>query len=341
VSEAEQSRAAFYCVADERYFLGAVGMINSLRLQGHDEPIFLLDRGLRPDQRDLISSAVTLVPARTEIPGWLMKTVAPLANPATVMVLIDADMIVTRSMADLIAAASDGRVVAFEAGYERFVPDWGDLLSLGPIRRGPYLSSALVVLGGPVGQEVLRVMAGRQPVVRRMIASGPERDRSPYAFMALDQDVLNAVLAARVEPERVVVLPHRLAPDLPFEGLRLASGPRPRCAYRDGTEPYVVHHLVVTRLPTLERSGDKPWLGRVPSSLYSRLLTRCLLGPGLAVTVPEREVPLRLRDGFVARAARTPVDARARLGWYLRKRLPTAVVARVDASRRRRAGQAS
>ena len=31
---------AFYTVADARYFLGAVGMINSLRLVGHDEPIF-------------------------------------------------------------------------------------------------------------------------------------------------------------------------------------------------------------------------------------------------------------------------------------------------------------
>ena len=32
-------RAAFYCVADERYFLGAVGLVNSLRLVGHDEPV--------------------------------------------------------------------------------------------------------------------------------------------------------------------------------------------------------------------------------------------------------------------------------------------------------------
>ena len=33
------SRAAFYCVADERYFLGLVGMLNSLRLLGHREPV--------------------------------------------------------------------------------------------------------------------------------------------------------------------------------------------------------------------------------------------------------------------------------------------------------------
>ena len=45
--------ARFYCVADERYFLGAVGMINSLRLQGHAEPIHVLDCGLRPGQREL------------------------------------------------------------------------------------------------------------------------------------------------------------------------------------------------------------------------------------------------------------------------------------------------
>ena len=45
--------AAFYCVADERYFLGAVGLINSLRLVGHTEPIFLLDCGLTAAQRRL------------------------------------------------------------------------------------------------------------------------------------------------------------------------------------------------------------------------------------------------------------------------------------------------
>ena len=55
--------AAFYCVADERYFLGAVGMINSLRVLGHDEPVFLLDCGLTAEQRRLL--------ART--PRWSMR----------------------------------------------------------------------------------------------------------------------------------------------------------------------------------------------------------------------------------------------------------------------------
>ncbi len=53
--------AAFYCVADERYFLGAVGLINSLRLVGHTEPIFLLDCGLTAAQRELLEPQATLL----------------------------------------------------------------------------------------------------------------------------------------------------------------------------------------------------------------------------------------------------------------------------------------
>ncbi len=54
---------AFYCVADDRYFLGAVGLINSLRLQGHAEPIYLLDCGLDPRQRELLAAHVEVVDA--------------------------------------------------------------------------------------------------------------------------------------------------------------------------------------------------------------------------------------------------------------------------------------
>ena len=53
--------AAFYCVADERYFLGAVGLVNSLRLVGHAEPIYLLDCGLTDAQRELLGRRGELV----------------------------------------------------------------------------------------------------------------------------------------------------------------------------------------------------------------------------------------------------------------------------------------
>ena len=75
-------------------------MVNSLRVHGHSDPVYVLDCGLDPDQRDLLAPHATLVPAPSEAPPWLLKTVAPLRHPAEVMVLIDADMIVTRPLTD-------------------------------------------------------------------------------------------------------------------------------------------------------------------------------------------------------------------------------------------------
>ena len=95
-------RAAFYCVADERYFLGAAAMLNSLRLHGHREPVFVLDCGLTAHQRELLAPHATVVEDGGSTAPWLLKTLAPLRHPAEVMVLIDADMIVTRPLAELI-----------------------------------------------------------------------------------------------------------------------------------------------------------------------------------------------------------------------------------------------
>ncbi len=152
---------AFYSVSSEIYFLGAVGMINSLRLNGHTEPIFVLDCGLRADQRELLAPHATIVPAPPDRPPHLLKSVAPLAHPAEVMVLIDADMIVTRPLGELMERARSGEVVAFENNMDRFVPEWGELLDLGPIHRGPYVSSGLVFLGGDHGREVIRLLDDR------------------------------------------------------------------------------------------------------------------------------------------------------------------------------------
>jgi lipopolysaccharide biosynthesis glycosyltransferase len=133
------TEAAFYCVADARYFLGAAGMINSLRLQGHTEPIYLLDLGLREEQRRLLDPEVTFVAAPPGSRPWLSKTIAPLARPAETMVLIDADILVTRPLDELLERAARGRVLAFRNDVERHFEEWGDLLDLGPVRRAPYV----------------------------------------------------------------------------------------------------------------------------------------------------------------------------------------------------------
>jgi len=307
---------AFYCVADERYFLGAVGLVNSLRLVGHREPIHLLDCGLSDPQRELLAPHVKLVASESSTPPWLLKTLAPLRHPAETMVLIDADMIVTRRLDELIAKAAEGRVVAVENDRQRFCAEWGELLGLGPTRRQPYVSSGLLALDHSLGEEVLGLMdalAGRVDFDRTFW----RRNEPGYPFLYADQDVLNGILATRVPRERTVVLEHRLAPTPPFAGLRVAEERTLRCRYRDGAEPYVLHNFF-----------RKPWLVRMRSSAYSRLLTRTLLWPDVALRVAPELLPLRLRRGARAATARIVVDLAIGAPSYLARRLRGAPLGR-------------
>jgi hypothetical protein len=323
-SASDRPRAGFYCVANARYFLGAVGLVNSLRLLGHREPIFLLDCGLTPAQQELLAPQVRLVPSPSDEPPFLVKTIAPLSNPSRTMVLVDTDMIVTRSMTTLIEQASEDRVVAFEDRQDRFFPEWGELLELGTARRGPYVSSGLVFLGGAVGERVLRLMDDRRGRVDFELTFW-RRNVREYPFLYADQDVLNAVLATQQDTTRLLVLEQRLAATPPYRGLHLVDEPTLRCAYRDGTQPYVVHQYV-----------RKPWLEQTYHSVYSRLLARLLLGEDVPVRVPEPDVPLPMRDGLRARAQRARINATDFLRWHFGDRLPQPIGGRVEALRRRR-----
>ena len=289
--------AAFYCVADERYFLGAVGMINSLRVVGHDEPVFVLDCGLTDEQRELLAPHATLVEAPRDAPPWLLKTIAPLSHPAEVMVLIDADIVVTRSLSELIARAEEPRVVAVENDMDRWVPEWGELLGLGELRRQPYVSSGLVFAGRPLGERVLGLMDELQDKVdfdntfwRANVAD--------YPFLYGDQDVFNAILASpALGRDELVALPNSLNPNPPFSGLRVADAARLRVVGGDGTQPYALHNFY-----------RKPWLARTRSNQYSRLLTRLLLAEDVPLRLDPELLPLRLRTGALAQCARHVVD---------------------------------
>lgn len=298
--------AAFYCVADERYFLGAVGLVNSLRLQGHREPIYLLDAGLSSAQRGVLTGEVTVVEPPEQAPPWLLKTVAPLAHLAETMVLIDADMIVTRPLTELIERAAGGRIVAFYNNMDRHCPEWGELVGLGPIERGPYLCSGFVAMARDPGEEVLRLVDERRELVdfSRTLWRANEAD---YPFLYADQDVFNAVVAARVGFERVDALDHRLATGLIFDEPELLDASTLRCRFADGLEPYLLHNF----LPA------KPWLKPMYDGVYSRLLKRLLVGPDLAIRIPSEWVPMRFRGTLFGRLERKRVDAMVRLGWHI------------------------
>jgi hypothetical protein len=278
----------------------------------------LLDCGLTAAHRELIEPEVTVVAGDPATPPYLLKTVAPLAHPAETMILIDVDMVVTRSLAPLLRRAQAGAVVAFKDNIDRHVAEWGELLDLGPLERRPYVSSGLVVLGGERGAEVLALWADRQRRVdyeRSWFAA----DAPGYEFRFIDQDVLNAVLCARAGEAELVVESPRLAPHQPYRGLRLDDEASLRCSYADGTRPYVLHQYL-----------EKPWLRPMYHGIYSKLLSRLWLGDDVAVRMPAGEIPRRMRRGTLARIERRLVDAGDLVRWYTRDVIPERLGARAD-----------
>jgi hypothetical protein len=241
-------------------------------------------------------------------PPWLAKTIAPLADPAPVMVLIDADMIVTRPLTGLIESAAAGRVVVFRNDTDRWVDGWGELLDLGRMRRRPYVSSGLVIAGGETGHETLGLLDDRQQRVDigRTFAYTEGDD---YPFLYPEQDVLNAILASRIDEERIETLDNALAPNPPYRDVRIADEATLRCVGAGGTEPYVLHQFV-----------RKPWLEPTYHGVYSRLMARLLLGDDVAIRVPPDTLPTRMRTGPLARAERLAVNAFDLGRWYLERR---------------------
>ncbi len=197
-------------------------------------------------------------------------------------------------------------MVAFENDSDRFVPEWGELLELGPI--------------APAAVRLRRAGALRRRARRR----GAPAARRPPAPGRLRPDLLRRRRARLSVPlsragrtQRDPLAPgsgrRRSRPSRggsrrtsPSTGCALLDEAALRCAYRDGLEPYVLHHYL-----------DKPWIEPMYHGIYSQLLARCLLGPGLAIRVDEREVPLRFREGALARLERARVGIPDLVGWKL------------------------
>lgn len=299
---------AFYVTSDSRHFLGLVALVNSLRLLGHDHPIYVGDCGLDPAQCEVLEGQVTLVDTEGASTPHLAKTIAPLRHPADVMVLVDADIIVTRSLDSLIDEARLGKVVAFADRIpKRFEEEWSHLLGLGELRPQRYVNSGLLIAEREVGCRLLRQLAEgceQIDIDRSVIGNGTP----DYPFYYLDQDVLNALLAT-YESEILGVHDYRLAPFPPFAGLRVADGTSLRCSYGDGVEPFALHHI-----------ARKPWMASTRWNIYSHLLVRLLLEPDVAVPLRRHQLPLRLRTGKVAWVEKRRSDAVA-IVWSMRGRL--------------------
>jgi hypothetical protein len=262
----------------------------------------VVDAGLTPEQRQLLGEHVTLVPAPEGVPVIMLKQVAPMMHLAKVSVLLDADIIVTRSLRDLIEASGSGRIVGFvnnEPNHDRFFREWSSLLSLSQVRRQPYLNAGQLFIPASLRGRVFDAWVERQAKVdARRTWHGQGHLSDPLYFG--DQDVLNAILAALFERDEIMILEHRLAPTPPFRGLRLIDQGRLDCRYADNSQPFLLHHIMT-----------KPWLNVTRTTIYSLLLSRVLLAPDVSVRLQPRELPVRLREGLLAAADRRRADLQA------------------------------
>jgi hypothetical protein len=300
-------------MADARAFVGVVGLVNSLRLLGHDEPVLVLDCGLTDEQRACLDPHVRLVEGPPGVHPTVLKAWAPLAHPADVMVVLDADIVVVQRMDELIGQARTGCVIAFKDSWDRHHVDWGARLGVGSLPRRPYVNAGHLLISRGWSDVVLggvRDEMSRLRLLETVVPGGPPHASSrdePFFFP--DQDMLNAVLAARVPDDQLLLLDSRLAPFPPFQDVR-ADAESLRCVYPDGMSPYLLHHV-----------GPKPWVSATPDSVYAQLLRRLLTGGDVPIRVSKHLVPPRFRTGPLAWADRHVATAQAAAYIRIRGRL--------------------
>jgi hypothetical protein len=340
---AVESAAAVICtLADARFYLGLVALLNSLHLTGHsDVPVVVLDGGLTPDQRATVEPFVTLKrrPHGAKTVTALAKVdVASLELPGVVFV-IDADCIVTGSLRDIFRLAAAGRICAVRddaaPGSERRFEEWERLFALrSQVRRGgTYVNAGALCLSNDHWPHLLSRWA---EITERLPPGRYVQGRSDTnPIWAADQDVLNAILMSEVPASALEVLP---------------SGTMAYAQSRDArvSDLDTLNVTAMGRASTIAHFslGPKPWspggwkrVGREP---LLPLFTRCLVGQGLPLRPDPASVPWWLRSSTAADAFRGAVGVRNdvsqlvfRLLWDVYDNLPEPSRARLRKLRAR------
>ncbi len=304
----------YVTIADERFFVGAVAMVDSLRLTGHHERIVVLDVGLTPAQRTVLERECDVVQPPVTREGVFvvfLKAAVHLLGLTGTVVLVDSDVVVTRHLGPVVAAAQAGRIVLVADQFpERHFPEWQEILGLErPPRRDPHLGAGFIALDLDQWPDFMPrwlELCRRVPQERADLPFDLPRDvvrANPFAFP--EQDVLNALLASEVEPDRVEVFPLDVFPGPPHnDGLRIVDRRSLRCAYGEH-EPFLLHYW----------NHPKPWLPGARASLamdaYVELVARLLTAPDVPLRLSASEIPVWLRDDLRGRLVRrTPRRAR-------------------------------
>jgi hypothetical protein len=214
-------------------------------------------------------------------------------------VVIDCDMIVTRSLVPLLERARSGQICAFaDPESERWYAEWQQLFEL-PVspRRQLYVNAGFFAFSTQRWPMLLRWYAEACGRVRQMptLYEGVRDGASAQG----DQDALNAILMSRVPAGALSVLPNEEAPDghaLWRGWVRVVDACTLVCRCREH-DTWVVHSSGI----------PKPWEGgdwfHVRNSAYVRLLKRLLWDPSSIASIPEAELPIWLRPGLAGSLA--------------------------------------
>ena len=290
--------ATFYTIADAGFFPGLVALLNSLRLTGNSGELVALDRGLTPAQRSMLEGHVSLVElpeAPAGSPILLKPYPGPLGASGTIVV-IDSDMIVTRSLEDVVALAGAGRICAFPDPLPhrgRWFAEWEQALELrAPLRRRTYLNAGFLALSTDHWPDLLTRWWQLCERVPREQFFG----RFEQPFWAGDQDVLNAILSSEIPEEAIAELPAdgEAYPEELLEAV-VVDARTLRCELRG--EPISILHYSLAPKAWQQRA-----MVRLRDDAYVRLLPRLLFGDDVAVRLEPKSVPVWLRPGARARA---------------------------------------
>ena len=296
----------YFTVADDKYFLGAVALVNSLRLSGNQEPIVVMDAGLTVAQKSALAAVCEIRPVPLDpggtIPAFLKPTAYRLGLDGTI-VFLDSDMIVTSRLRPFAEEAVAGKICIFpdEPLQGRRFAEWWEALDLQPHKGDRvYVNTGFVALRVDRWESLLRRWWELCDRVREERSRIPWEDQgkqmdNPFAFA--DQDVLNALLMAEVPEESIHYLDANLVPSLSDPAARIVDRARLRCDYRS-RETMLLHYWWF----------PKPWLANDSRDsvleAYVELMARLLTAPDVAVRLEPLDVPVWLRTGVVGRLVR-------------------------------------
>jgi hypothetical protein len=298
---APQSRVTFFTIGNQGYFVGVAGLVGSLRRTGHDGEIVVLDTGFTQRQLVDLRKHCTVAPRPSEqvFNPSQFKAFASTRDPEGVAVIIDSDMIVTRSLAPLIHLAESGKIVAFaDPEPDRWFAEWEELFELPTApRRQTYVNAGFILFSTEHWPDLLRWFAAACSRIMDKPSLYEGAGNVPWAQS--DQDALNAVLMSRIPQDALAVFPSEEAPaaTLLWQNA-VAVLDETTLACRVGTHKTWLIHAAGTPKPWEKRA----WY-RVRNHAYVRLLRRLLHDPAAPLSVPASQLPLWLRAGTAGRIA--------------------------------------